>query len=322
MGAGSKIEWTHHTFNPWWGCVKVSPACKNCYAEAFAKRTGNKVWGTTAPRRFFGANHWREPVRWDADAKRDGERRRVFCASMADVFELLDGEMGQKLDAERERLWNLIDTTPNLDWLLLTKRPENIMTMVPERWRSKLPDNIWLGTTAENQEEASWRIPELLRCPAVVRFVSAEPLLSPIDLAKWLGHDEGWHRWIGRCGCDARRDPWTRCEACEAAGWVPAPCRGISWVIVGGESGGGSRPFDVAWARSVIEQCKAAGTACFVKQLGAKPFGKCADCTCNGGEARWSNGTFGCTSAMKLTDRKGGDMSEWPEDLRVREFPR
>src|SRR5258708_7584279 len=117
MGKNSHIEWTHHTFNPWWGCTKVSPACDNCYAEAWAKRVGNDVWGSKAPRRFFSDSHWKEPLKWQAQAAEEEERARVFCASMADVF-----EARPELDAPRARLWKLIESTPNLDWLLLTKR--------------------------------------------------------------------------------------------------------------------------------------------------------------------------------------------------------
>src|SRR5690606_14674702 len=131
MAKDSKIEWTHHTFNPWWGCAKVSPACKYCYAETWAKRIGSHVWGASAPSRFFTDKHWQDPLRWDAEAAERGERRRVFCASMADVF-----ERRKELNEPRERLWKLIEETPHLDWLLLTKRPQNIALMAPwgEDW--------------------------------------------------------------------------------------------------------------------------------------------------------------------------------------------
>ncbi|HEY2512934.1 MAG TPA: DUF5131 family protein, partial [Polyangiaceae bacterium] len=118
MVANSKIQWTDHTFNPWWGCQRVSPGCEHCYAEAFAKRTGHGVWGPTAQRRFFGEAHWKEPLKWNEAAKRSGQRARVFCASMADVF-----EDRWELEPHRARLAGLIRVTPHLDWLLLTKRP-------------------------------------------------------------------------------------------------------------------------------------------------------------------------------------------------------
>src|SRR5271165_362130 len=120
MGQNSSIEWTDHTFNPWWGCTKVSPACQNCYAELWAKRMGHQVWGNRTQRRFFTNNHWNEPLIWNHDARNTKRRRRVFCASMADVF-----ERKRELNSWRERLWTLISATPCLDWLLLTKRPEN-----------------------------------------------------------------------------------------------------------------------------------------------------------------------------------------------------
>ncbi len=139
MAQNSKIEWTHHTFNPWWGCVKVSPACKNCYAQAWANRLGMNLWGGKATRRFFSDQHWKEPLKWNRDAEVSGERHRVFCASMADVF-----ERRAELNQWRERLWRLIEQTPFLDWLLLTKRPESVAIYAP--WKKLWPDNVWLGT--------------------------------------------------------------------------------------------------------------------------------------------------------------------------------
>jgi protein gp37 len=203
MARDSKIEWTHHTFNPWWGCVKVSPACAHCYAESFAHRLGASLWGRSAPRRFFGADYWRQPLRWDEHARLAGERRRVFCASMADLF-----EARSDLHRWREQLWPLIESTPNLDWLLLTKRPQNIHRMAP--WRDSWPPNVWLGTTAENQKHADLRIPRLLELPARVRFISAEPLLGPLTLRQWAGID--WVIAGGESGHGARpTDPaWVR----------------------------------------------------------------------------------------------------------------
>src|SRR6185503_17179454 len=154
MARDSKIEWTHHTFNPWWGCTKVSPGCKHCYAETWAKRVGKALWGPKAPRREPSDAYWRQPLAWNADALRRGRRARVFCASMADVF-----EDRRDLDASRERLWQLIAESPKLDWLLLTKRPQNVSRLAPygESW----PDNVWLGATAENQKWLDKRMREL-----------------------------------------------------------------------------------------------------------------------------------------------------------------
>lgn len=228
MAKDTKISWTHHTFNPWWGCAKVSPACQNCYAEAWAKRVGSSVWGKDAPRRFFGNAHWNEPLRWNREAELDGGRRRVFCASMADVF-----ERRMELHERRARLWNLIEQTPFLDWLLLTKRPHNIRSMVP--WVEQWPENVWLGCSAENQNWADKRIPILQQIPAKVRFLSCEPLLGELDLRRYLSRD---------------------------------PTQSIHWVIAGGESGAHSRPMNPEWVRALRNQCLGVGTAFHFKQWG------------------------------------------------------
>ncbi len=229
MGKNSTIEWTDHTFNPWWGCTKISPGCTNCYAETWAKRVGKKVWGDTSPRRFFSDKHWAEPLNWNEDAKSLKRRRRVFCASMADVFE------GRRdLDEERERLWELIENTPNLDWLLLTKRPENIGQRVP--WRKEWPPNVWLGTTVEDQERATERLPLLLRYPARTRFLSCEPLIGPLDLSRWLMKSSRLHP--------------------------------IDWVIAGGESGANARPMLPGWALRLRDQCGTASVPFHFKQWG------------------------------------------------------
>lgn len=213
MARDSKIEWTHHTFNPWWGCVRVSPACVHCYAETFAHRLGASLWGRTAERRFFGAEYWRQPVRWNRDAQLAGERRRVFCASMADLF-----EGRADLHEWRAKLWPLIESTPHLDWLLLTKRAHNIARMVP--WHDTWPANVWIGTTAENQKYADLRIPQLLELPARVRFISAEPLLGPLTIRRWTGIN--WLIAGGESGHGARpTDPaWVRSlrDECKSAG--------------------------------------------------------------------------------------------------------
>ncbi|HWV98945.1 MAG TPA: phage Gp37/Gp68 family protein [Candidatus Acidoferrum sp.] len=230
MGKNSSIEWTDHTFNPWWGCAKVSPGCNNCYAETWARRVGENIWGVKAGRRFFTDKHWSEPLRWNADAESEGRRKRVFCASMADVF-----ESRADLDAWRTRLWVLIRETPWLDWLLLTKRPQNIEKMVP--WSECWPTNVWLGTTVEDQQRAELRLPLLLHFRAKYRFLSCEPLLGAVDLERWLG---------GR----------------------PGSLNPIDWVIAGGESGPNARPMLPGWAMKLRDQCQGAGIPFHFKQWG------------------------------------------------------
>lgn len=230
MGKDSRIEWTHHTFNPWWGCVKVSPACDHCYAESWAKRVGSDVWGPESQRRFFSDAHWKEPLKWNRDAAADGIRRRVFCASMADVF-----ENRPDLIETRLRLLELIEATPMLDWLLLTKRIHLVKKLLPKG--RELPPHVWIGTTVENDEYARKRLKYLLelKTPSV-RFVSCEPLLGPLNLEPYL--------------------------QCNAAGTR------IDWVIAGGESGHGSRPMDPAWPEGLQKQCAAADVPFHFKQWG------------------------------------------------------
>jgi protein gp37 len=172
MGFNSSIEWTTHTFNPWWGCTKVSDGCKFCYAEALAKRYGHRVWGTNKPRRLLSEAHWQSPLKWEDDAKVKRTRYRVFCASMADVFE-------ENAPArEVRRLWDIIRRTPNLDWQLLTKRPHRIAENLPDDWCDGYP-NVWLGTSVEDQRVLE-RITHLTAIPADVHFLSLEPLLGPL----------------------------------------------------------------------------------------------------------------------------------------------
>lgn len=252
MAQNSKIEWTDHTFNPWWGCAKVSQACKNCYAETFSKRVGQNVWGAGADRRFFGDKHWNEPRKWNTQAEAEGVRRRVFCASMADVFEEHpDEETEANLYISRQRLGRLIRETPALDWLLLTKRPENGVNCLGQmNLLDKLP-NVWIGTTVENQEYADKRIPELLRVPAAVRFLSVEPLLGPVHL-----------RDIGPTHIDPLFGAWLEDMP------QGSRLRRLDWVIAGGESGHGARPMHPDWLRSLRDQCQAAGVPFFFKQWG------------------------------------------------------
>lgn len=256
MGESTKIEWADHTWNPWWGCTRVSAACAHCYAATWAERWG-VGWGASAVPREFGDAHWRQPLAWSAKAKRDGVRRRVFCASMADVFEARDNERGPTLDRLRARLWELIEQTDGLDWLLLTKRPENVLEMIPASWRAGLPSNVWVGATVENQEQADRRIPHLLRVPARVRFLSCEPALSFINI----------------CGGLFTQPPVGEPdESPEAGGMWRGPCAlgaaGLSWVIAGGESGPGARPMHPQWARGLRDQCTTAGVPFHFKQWG------------------------------------------------------
>lgn len=282
MGKHSKIEWTDHTFNPWWGCVEVSPACDHCYARTFAKRLGYDedgtkfpIWGHKTTRRFFGDKHWAEPLKWNAAAAKAGERRRVFCASMCDVMEEHGG-----LSQDRVRLYALIESTPWLDWLLLTKRPQNFRRFLPADWIKKPRPNVWGMTTVESPEYL-WRASELLHTPFAVRGLSCEPLLGPLDLHLFL--DGINPSWTGRADESSRMDR-------------------LDWVIIGGESGSRARPFNIDWARQTISHCQANGVAAFVKQLGSRP---CCDRIHN----------------LQLKDKKGGDMDEWPADLRVRQVP-
>lgn len=240
MAETTKIEWCDHTFNAWTGCTKVSPACDHCYAESWAKRSGIVQWGNH-PRRRTSESYWKQPIKWNRIAERDGVRRKVFCCSLADVFD------NQVASEWRSDLWRLIRETPALDWLLLTKRPQNIAGMLPGPiFNRAWPwPNVWLGTTVENQEEADRRIPHLLAVPAEVHFLSCEPLLGPVDLQAVRGEWSAFH--YGMEGCE---------DGC------------ISWVIAGGESGPHARPPMIGWVRSLRNQCAAAGVPFHFKQWG------------------------------------------------------
>lgn len=301
MAENSGISWTHHTFNCWKGCRKVSPACKNCYAESFAKRFGEDFGGR---RILTGDSYWKQPLKWNREAEKTGVRYRVFCASLADVFEEWNGPIHDSKGAElrisedgritdcidwtrpltasdvRTRLFELIDATPNLDWMLLTKRPENILKMWPEPTNNALSPfpnkryNVWLGTTVENQQYADKRIPELLKCRdlAPVLFLSCEPLLGPVDLQRYLfvGDEGGW----------------------EYAG---SPRGFINWVIAGGESGPNARPSHPDWFRSLRDQCQAANVPFHFKQWGEWH----PECSANYalGEGRYR---YGCVEGLSM----------------------
>jgi protein gp37 len=290
MGADTKIQWCHHTFNPWRGCTKVSAGCAFCYADAMSVRNPKVlgVWGPNGHRAIAAESYWMQPAAWNRQASAAGERRRVFCASLADVFESADTMPAAAVNsvrAARLRLFRTIVATPSLDWLLLTKRPENILPSIEQAaldcsrsdatcemlnawFRGTAPENVWLGTSVEHQDAARDRIPFLLHAPATLRFLSCEPLLGPLDLSKF---------------------------------------KGLDWVIVGGESGAKARACYVNWIDDVREQCQTAGICCFIKQLGNTV--RCVD-----DEAG--------DIPIRLKDHKGGEPSEWPPELQVRQIPR
>jgi len=302
MAEESGIAWTRSTFNPWIGCTKVGPGCDHCYAEALDKRMryGKAVhWGTGVPRFRTSAANWRKPLIWDAGAQfSEFAGRRgfwpVFCASLADVFD------NEAPEAWRRDLWNLIDATPNLSWLLVTKRIGNVERMVPSFWLSRdgFPANVRLLITVCNQEEADRDIPKLLALP-FKNGISYEPALGPVDFERYF-------------------DQWPDHNGVR----VVQNHVGIDWIIVGGEStqgAGKARPFDLAWARSVIAQGNAASVPVFVKQLGSTSFEVDPDPLRGGYNCA---GDYKMRRAwLKLKDRAGADPAEWPEDLRVQEFP-
>lgn len=284
MGETTEIAWTDHTFNPWVGCSRVSPGCQNCYAEALDKRwSRGEHWGKAAPRRVTSDANWRKPLKWNRDAEAAGRPALVFCASMADVF-----EDRPDLVAPRARLFDLIDQTPNLIWLLLTKRPENAARLVAY-WH----DNVWVGTTAEDQARLNERLPYLLGIPAAVRFLSCEPLLEHVAIGQRFL--ECWHD--SATGVDQAPDGPDKLWRCDSCAWVyrevddpegtittermhhpesrrrvrhetVSPPRLVDWVIAGGESGPGHRPMDGDHARALRDECRRAGVPFFFKQWG------------------------------------------------------
>ena len=315
----TKIEWTRAddgtlgaTWNPVTGCSRVSPGCEHCYAEALSLRQGWSKFPWTAnhakenvvlhPKRLNQPLSWRQP-------------KRVFVNSMSDLFhELVPDEF-------LDQVFAVMALASKHTFLLLTKRPERMQAymatpnrgamvglQVMEIWlESKRrgainpagealywpPDNVWLGVSVEDQRRADERIPLLLQTPAATRFLSCEPLLGHIE---FLGSAFGCPECGDQSGVEGEQ-----CLACGDGEYMRWP--GIDWVIVGGESGPAARPMDLEWARSLVQQCQAADVPVFMKQLGARP--------------RWDRDE----TTIYLRDRKGGDPSEWPSDLRVRQFP-
>ncbi len=331
MAEATKIQWTDATFNPWIGCTRVSPGCDDCYAaRSTPARTHGIEWGAGQPRHRTSAETWGHPAAWNkrqfyecldcgarfappgrkegfvtcpgcskhggrmAYDEEDGSRvkrvrRRVFCASLADVF---DNEVDP---AWRMDLFKLIAETPNLDWLVLTKRIGNVMSMCStDSLMFDALQHVWLGATVVNQEEADRDIPKLLSIPARVRFLSCEPLLGPISFeGMWVPH----------------KDVRIHENMLEA----------LDWVIVGGESGASARQLHVEWVESMIAQCAALEVPCLVKQLGHRPLWTGTHAVGHGGTVHKLPKPW--TAPYGLKDPKGGDINEWPERLRVREFP-
>ena len=230
----TKIEWAHDTLNWWWGCAKVSPACEHCYAEMMCKLfgQGRAVWGATG-KRWIRENAVRDAHKILRLAE-TGERRRVFVNSMSDTFEEHPGLTEARIDA-----LGFMAAYSAVNWLLLTKRPENVRRMVPTAWLDDWPAHVWIGTTVEDQKRADERIPVLLSIPAKVRFLSCEPLLGPVT--------------INSIGGDVLESELNE---------------GVDWIICGGESGAGARPMHLDWARSLRDQCQAGGVPFFFKQWG------------------------------------------------------
>ena len=283
MAKNSKIEWTDHTFNPWIGCEKVSAGCANCYAEALNNRMGWAEWGPDGTRKRTSESNWKKPYKWNKEnwvecehchwrgpdtalSRLTGEdldlpicpecygnvkptRQRVFCASLGDVFESRSVLIGW-----RKELLALIDKTQNLDWLLLTKRPENVIPMLEEATHYNLSatallehmSNIWIGTSVENQEMADMRVPALMKIPAAKRFLSIEPLLDVVD--------------IGLFGTVPKDISQSYKLVYEM----------IDLVIVGGESGPKARPMNPNWVRIIRDQCIESATPFFFKQWGGR----------------------------------------------------
>lgn len=305
MGEVTGIQWTKKTWNPWQGCQKVSPGCDNCYMFRDKKRYGQDpetVVRSKPP--TFNA-----PLKWNREAHEAGRVDHVFVASWADFF-------SREADDWRADAWEIIRQCDSLIFQVLTKRHARIAANLPADWGAGYP-NVWLGVSAEDQEWADRRIPALLAVPAAVRFVSYEPALGPVDFMDYLpepaGRPSGWCAAHGAHGLYDERGK--RVRGCA--------CGDIDWVIVGGESGSDARPFDLTWARSAIAQCKEAGAACFVKQIGAKPIidGETGDIL-EVLKLSCGHSIANRVAELHLRDSHGGDPDEWPEDLRVREMPR
>jgi len=236
----SAINWTDHTASFWWGCQKISAGCKHCYAQTLAHRYNKGgIWGPPSHSvREYKVGIWKDILKWDKEAAADGVRRRVFVSSMSDFLE--DHMM---VIEWREKAKQIIEQLKRLDVLLLTKRPENAQKFLSDWWGS-WPPHVWMGTTVENQETADERIGALVSIPAKVHFLSAEPMLEKINL---------------------------ELEGRNFGQYFATHTERVQWVICGGESGPGCRPFEWNWARDLRDQCKQAGVPFWMKQGGGHP---------------------------------------------------
>jgi protein gp37 len=329
MAENSSIEWCDHTFNPWIGCTKISEGCKFCYAEALMDNRYKKVqWGPQGRRVLTSEANWKQPYKWQKQAKELNTRHKVFCASLADVFEDKDDQFDE-MNLWRHNLGKVIFETPDLDWLLLTKRPQNATDMLTMMFHDVglIPDNASVGTSVENQKTANERIPELLKIPAKVRFLSCEPLLGEIELSY-----DALNLVCPTCDGDGylkenhldhpkQTGDDEDCDWCLDCNSQPRLVHGIDWVIVRGESGRGARPFDIAWLESLLEQCDGICPV-FFKQLGSFPIMN---------EAQWRGleraPLLKASQAWQTPekyvpllqhDSKGGNPDEWPNTVSIK----
>lgn len=334
----SKIEWTDSTWNPIRGCSVVSEGCRNCYAMAVAARFSGEgqAYEGLAYRNSSGA-HWTGQVRLIEEHLEDPLRwkrpRRIFVNSMSDLFH------PEVSFDDIDRIFAVMALAPQHIFQVLTKRPERMLEylsesrLFPDEFSMKLCDetrlfidiplpNVWLGVSVEDQKTANERIPLLLQTPAAVRWISAEPLLGAINLTNVFPDPT------------ASLNAFTG-EAKHLLGMRERTLGKIDWVVVGGESGTSARPFNLEWARSIIKQCGGASVSVFMKQLGRYftvnyydhefreeyeskgwDWPEPVDWNTRHGQPPPSSRV-----RIPLKDRKGGDMSEWIEDLRIREFP-
>jgi len=331
MANNTAIEWCDSTFNPWIGCTRVSNAasggggCDNCYAAVSTPaRTLGVAWGPGQPRRHTSDANWKLPEQWQRQAAafqaQHGRRRRVFCASLADVF---DNEVDP---GWRSNLLRLILDTPDLDWLLLTKRIGNVKPMLAEiagdlqlvahrAWTGTLPANVWLGITVVNQAEVDRDVPKLLWTPAAVRFLSVEPMLGPINLRCIdVDGDHEIHPLTGTTECVDETD--------EEAPDLP----GLDWVICGGESGQKARPMHPDWARSLRDQCASAGVPFLFKQWGEwREFddsGLPGVRTIVDGDPEWDSQAAQCDAFMAADGEVITDLDEARGDVPYRGMER